>query len=126
MRIVGRIESLWRYPVKSMKGVETQEAFIGYAGVYGDRLYAVHDSAAQVDFPYLTAREQERVLLYRPRFRHPEKSICPPNWPEAERAGPGLTPVYGDKDDLMVDVETPADRTLAIDDPALITELSEG
>ena len=32
---VGTVESLWRYPVKSMRGEELQEAFIGFAGVYG-------------------------------------------------------------------------------------------
>ena len=40
MSIVGRIESLWRYPVKSMRGEELDEAFVGFSGVYGDRLFA--------------------------------------------------------------------------------------
>ncbi len=38
MKVVGKVESLWRYPVKSMRGEELQEAFVGFAGVYGDRL----------------------------------------------------------------------------------------
>ena len=28
MREVGRVESLWRYPVKSMRGEELPEAFV--------------------------------------------------------------------------------------------------
>ena len=41
MGVVGKVESLWRYPVKSMRGEELEEAiFVGFAGVYGDRLYA--------------------------------------------------------------------------------------
>ena len=40
MNIVGTVESLWRYPVKSMRGEELIEIFAGYAGVYGDRLFA--------------------------------------------------------------------------------------
>src|SRR5262249_25747245 len=40
MSIVGTVESLWRYPVKSMRGEELNELFAGYAGVYGDRLFA--------------------------------------------------------------------------------------
>ena len=38
MAIIGKVESLWRYPVKSMRGEELSEAFVGFAGIYGDRL----------------------------------------------------------------------------------------
>ncbi|HAF03799.1 MAG TPA: MOSC domain-containing protein, partial [Spartobacteria bacterium] len=31
MSIVGKVESLWRYPVKSMRGEEMDELFAGYA-----------------------------------------------------------------------------------------------
>ena len=55
---VGKIESLWRYPVKSMRGEQLQEAFLGFAGVYGDRLYAFRDAAAPKGFPYLTGRNR--------------------------------------------------------------------
>ena len=30
MSIVGKVESLWRYPVKSMRGEELEETFAGY------------------------------------------------------------------------------------------------
>ncbi|TFH58173.1 MAG: hypothetical protein E4G91_09650 [Candidatus Zixiibacteriota bacterium] len=40
MSIVGTVESLWRYPVKSMRGEERDELFVGFGGVYGDRLFA--------------------------------------------------------------------------------------
>ena len=30
MSIVGQVESLWRYPVKSMRGEELEEAFVGF------------------------------------------------------------------------------------------------
>ena len=36
MRIIGEVDSLWRYPVKSMRGEELDEVFVGYSGVYGD------------------------------------------------------------------------------------------
>jgi uncharacterized protein YcbX len=38
--MIGRIESLWRYPVKSMRGEVLKRVFLGFSGVYGDRLYA--------------------------------------------------------------------------------------
>ena len=42
MKVVGRLESVWRYPVKSMSGETLPEAYVSFAGVLGDRLYAVH------------------------------------------------------------------------------------
>ncbi len=39
---------------------------------------------------------------------------------------PGLTPKYGSVGDMMVEVETPSSRVFTIDDPELLTELSEG
>ena len=117
MSIVGKIDSLWRYPVKSMRGEELDEAFASFSGVYGDRLFAFESSASPKGFPYLTAREQQRLLQYRPHFRHPDKAARPVNLTEAESMG--ANPVWADPAELMVDVETPDERTLAIDDPAL-------
>jgi uncharacterized protein len=126
MTVVGKVESLWRYPVKSMRGEEIRQSYLGFSGVYGDRLYAFHDKSAPEGFPFLTGREQEQMLLYQPRFRHPDHAASPPNLAEAEANEPGLTPVYADTADLAVDIETPSGEVLAIDDPALITRLSEG
>ncbi len=120
MGIVGTVESLWRYPVKSMRGEELQEAFAGFSGVYGDRLYAFRSSASPKGFPWLTGREQEEMLLYRPAYRHPERMARPTNLDEAEALGSGLTPVYADSADLAVDVQTPGGEMLGIDDPRLI------
>jgi len=123
MKVVGKIESLWRYPVKSMRGEELQEAFVGFPGVYGDRVYAFRSSASPQGFPWLTAREQEAMLLYRPRYRYPERTTKPGNLGAAEAIGSGLTPVYGELSDLMVDVETPGGEWVAIDDPRLMSML---
>ena len=125
MSVVGHVESVWRYPVKSMRGERVESAFVGFAGVYGDRLYAFQSSAAEVGFPFLTAREQAQLLLHQPRFRHPEKATRPPNLAQAERVAPGVTPVYPAIDDLVVDVETPDGALFAIDDPALRENLGK-
>src|SRR5438128_1338130 len=74
MSIIGKVDSLWRYPVKSMRGQELDEAFAGFSGVYGDRFFAFKSSESPKGFPYLTAREQRRLLQYRPHFRNPDKS----------------------------------------------------
>jgi len=126
MKIIGKVESLWRYPVKSMRGEELAEAFAGFAGVYGDRLFAFRSSASPKGFPYLTAREQHELLRYRPRFRHADKAARPINLAEAESLAPGLNPVSADPADLIVDVETPTGERLAIDDPALTRMIGKG
>ena len=66
------------------------------------------------------------MLLYRPKYRHPERTVKPANLAEAEALGSGLNPLYADFSDLIVDVETPAGERLAIDDPRLLSMLSGG
>jgi uncharacterized protein YcbX len=126
MAVIGKVESLWRYPVKSMRGEELNEAFVSFAGLYGDRLFAFRGAARPKGFPYLTGREQTKMLLYRPRFRYPDRAAKPPNWAEAEGIGPGLNPISADPADLAVDVETPSGEVLSVGDPALIRKLGEG
>src|SRR5438876_9339888 len=121
MSIIGKVDSIWRYPVKSMRGEELAEAFAGYSGIYGDRLFAFKSSASPIGFPYLTAREQRKLLQYRPRFRYPDKAARPINLTEAE--GMGANPLSADLSELVVDVETPDGKALAIDDPALMDML---
>jgi hypothetical protein len=118
MSVIGKVDSVWRYPVKSMRGEQLDEAFAGFSGVYGDRLFAFRSSASSKGFPYFTAREQRRLLQYRPHFRYPDKAARPINLTEAESMG--ANPISADPSELMVDVETPGGQTLAVDDPALI------
>jgi MOSC domain-containing protein len=121
MSIIGTVDSLWRYPVKSMRGEELDQAFAGYSGIYGDRVFAFRSSANHKGFPYFTARDQRRLLQYRPRFRYPDKAAGPINVIEAESRD--ANPLFADLDELVVDVETPDGKMLPIDDPALIETL---
>lgn len=122
--VIGSIDALWRYPVKSMRGQAIEQAFIGYAGVYGDRLYAFKTSAGPDFFPYLTGRETQDMLLYTPRFRQPDKAEQPVNWAEAEALSVGITPVFSSAHELAMDVEAPNGEVYAIDDPALAKQLA--
>lgn len=126
MSTIGKVDSLWRYPVKSMGGQELDEAFLGFAGVYGDRLFAFTSSAGLKGFPFFTAREQHQMLRFRPRFRCADKAARPINLAEAETLGPGVTPLYAPPAEMMVDVETPSGEVLAIDDLRLVGMLGEG
>jgi uncharacterized protein YcbX len=123
MTAVGNVESVWRYPVKSMAGEALHEAYVGYAGVYGDRAYAFLRAGAPPGFPYLTGRERRQMLLYRPRFRNAQIAAMPPNHAEALKLAE-LTPVYPGMADLAVEVATPSGQVLAVDDPALLAMLA--
>lgn len=126
MTTIGTVESLWRYPVKSMRGEAMTEMFMGFSGIYGDRCYAFKNSAARKGFPYLSATAQERMLRYRPQFRYAERAVKPPNLFEAMSIAPGVNPANAEPDDLSLDVVTPSGATLEIDDPALAAMLVEG
>ena len=124
MSVVGTLRAICRYPVKSMRGQALDSAFVGYSGMYGDRIYAFKTPEGPAFFPYFTGRNKRQMLLYTPRFRYPDQAHQPCGWPEAEAYSIGVTPVYGGENELAVDVETPTGQIFAIDDPALAAQLA--
>ena len=102
-----------------MPGESLREAYVGFGGVLGDRLYAVHHAGAPKAFPFLTARSRKEMLRFRPRFRRPELTLVPDNLTDAETRGPGLTPLFPSSDDLALEIEAPNGKTLSASDPAL-------
>ena len=124
MSVIGTIDSLWRYPVKSMKGEELDELFAGYAGVYGDRLFAFCSSGAPPGFPYFTGRDQRQMIRYRACFRAGAQAARPINLLEAEENG--AWPLPAAAAEMGLDVESPDGKVFAIDDPALIENLRAG
>jgi uncharacterized protein len=126
MTTIGTVESLWRYPVKSMRGTEMPEVFMGFSGIYGDRCFALKNSAARKGFPYLNANVQQTMLAYQPQFRHPERSSTPPNLTEAASIAPGVTPANADAEDMNLDIVTPSGKIVSVDDPELLKLLGEG
>jgi uncharacterized protein YcbX len=63
---LGRIHQLVRYPVKSMAGVATDSAFVGWYGLRGDRRFAFRRLTDKSDFPWLSASHLPELLLYHP------------------------------------------------------------
>ena len=63
---VGRIHQLVRYPVKSMAGVATNSAFLGWHGLQGDRRFAFRRVNDHSGFPWLSASRLPELLLYQP------------------------------------------------------------
>jgi len=62
MRIVGRIDALWRHPVKSLQGERVDSALVTATGIVGDRAWAVCDAASG---SVLSAKREPRLLLAR-------------------------------------------------------------
>lgn len=63
---VGYVHELVRYPVKSMAGVPTNSAFLGWHGLQGDRRFAFRRLNDNSGFPWLSASRLPELLLYKP------------------------------------------------------------
>lgn len=63
---IGRIEALFRYPVKSMAGERLDAAELGWHGVDGDRRLALRRIDDRGGFPWLTASKLAELLLFVP------------------------------------------------------------
>jgi len=63
---LGYVRELVRYPVKSMAGVATKSAFLGWHGLSGDRRFAFRRVDDHSGFPWLSASRLPELLLYQP------------------------------------------------------------
>jgi len=68
---VGTVEQLSRYPVKSMRAEALTEADVTFEGIAGDRRFAFIQGHKRGNFPWLTAREIPRMILYLARLVDP-------------------------------------------------------
>ena len=122
MEQLGTVETICRYPVKSMAGETVEAAFAGYGGLMGDRVYGFMRAGGTTGFPWLTAREAPDLVLYRPRFRAGEAAALPPDLAASLTLGPGVNPVFPPESAFEVDVETPEGKTLPLRSPELAPE----
>lgn len=63
---IGRIQAIYRYPVKSMAGESLEHTQLGWHGLEGDRRFAFRRVAEQGGFPWLTASRLPALILYQP------------------------------------------------------------
>jgi uncharacterized protein YcbX len=102
--IVGTVEELWRYPVKSMAGERLQEAEVSWHGLAGDRRWAfVQEGLERSHFPWLTIRERPEMARFVPALTDPSRP-----------------------DDCSALVRTPEGEELDVADPALLERLGGG
>jgi uncharacterized protein YcbX len=125
MERIGALETVCRYPVKSMAGEELEAAFVGFAGLMGDRAYAFVRAPGPKGFPWHTGREQEDLVLYRPRYRDGAAATLPAEVEKSFAMAPGVSPVFPETAAFAVEVATPGGRTLPVGSPELKAELEE-
>lgn len=63
---IGRVEAIFRYPIKSMAGERLETARLGWHGIEGDRRLAVRRKQERSGFPWLTASRLRDLLLFTP------------------------------------------------------------
>ncbi|HXI26405.1 MAG TPA: MOSC domain-containing protein [Pyrinomonadaceae bacterium] len=63
---IGHVREIVRYPVKSMAGVPTESAMLGWHGLDGDRRFAFRRIGDDSAFPWLTASRLPELVLYQP------------------------------------------------------------
>lgn len=63
---IGRVEAIFRYPVKSMAGEKVDVAQLGWHGIEGDRRIAVRRTQNRSGFPWLSASKLPDLLLFTP------------------------------------------------------------
>ena len=118
MILVGEVESLWRYPVKSMGGESVRTLRVGPQGVEGDRLLAFASSGAPAGKPLLRGSERHAMLRYRARFRAQLRARFPAQL--QARFGPEEA---RPAEPSSVEITTPGGRRFLPDDPALLALL---
>jgi uncharacterized protein len=63
---IGRIEAIFRYPVKSMRGESLDAAALGWHGIEGDRRFAFRRLDVSGGFPWLTAGRLPDLINFTP------------------------------------------------------------
>lgn len=103
--MLATIKQIYLYPVKSMRGVEVNEAHLSLNGFVGDRRYAFvqQDLAGTDGFPWMTGRERPKMILYEPRL---VRAPTPEDW------------------DVPIVVRTPEGREFELGDPRLRDEIA--
>lgn len=87
---IGRVCDVVRYPVKSMAGIPTESAVLGWHGLEGDRRFAFRRIGDESAFPFLTAGRFPRLIRYRPRGFDESSPVLTPEGSELGLRSPEL------------------------------------
>jgi uncharacterized protein YcbX len=93
--VIGNVESIFRYPVKSMAGERLEAAELGWHGIEGDRRMAFRRIDDRSGFPWLTATKLPDMLLFAP---HRCEDGAQGNIPTYVRTPDGTAlPIFGEE-----------------------------
>ena len=98
---IGHVETIFRYPVKSMRGEQLEAADLGWHGLEGDRRLAFRRIGDHSGFPWLTASKLPELILFTPQRREGSaKDVLPTHvrTPEGQEM-----PIFGD--DLATELD---------------------
>ena len=122
---LGTIESIWRYPVKGMRGQEIPHVYAGFAGLMGDRIYGIIAADGDPAFPWHTGRDQEEFVLYEAQYKSGEDLLLPKDLDAFEGLAPGINPIYPNAEDFKVEVKTPEGDSYDIESPEFLANLEK-
>jgi uncharacterized protein YcbX len=92
---IGKVEAIFRYPVKSMAGERLEAADVGWHGIEGDRRLALRRVDDPSGFPFLTAGKLPSLILFAPERR---EDSAQPGLPTHVRTPAGeAMPVFGEE-----------------------------
>ena len=74
---IGLVDSIFRYPVKSMAGEKLDVANLGWHGIEGDRRLAFRRIQERSGMPWLTASKLPDLLLFAPHRQDGEQGDLP-------------------------------------------------
>jgi uncharacterized protein YcbX len=121
VKTIGRVDSLWRYPIKSMGGERVPDTYAGPFGLHGDRLLAFESAGAALGKPMVTGAERTAMLRCQARFLPSAQSRTDADDDEAIAAFDSGADSHSD-----VEVETWSGARYVAGDPALIAALQAG
>jgi uncharacterized protein YcbX len=99
--LVGTVQALWRYPVKSMLGDSPGQLDVDPRGIRGDRAYALWDHASGRVASAKNPRLWRGLLAYRARFREEPAPGAPlPPVLIGPREGDGSAGICSGEDDV--------------------------
>jgi uncharacterized protein len=91
--VIGQVEAIFRYPVKSMAGERLEAAQLGWHGLEGDRRLAFRKLDDRTGFPWLSASKLPELLLFTPLVREVDGDIATHvRMPDGE-----VVPVFGEE-----------------------------
>ncbi len=122
---LGTIESIWRYPVKGMRGHEIPHVYTAFSGLMGDRIYGVIAADGDPAFPWHTGRDQEEFVLYEASFKSGDDLLLPKDLDAFEGLAPGIHPIYPDAEAFKVKVKTPEGETYDIESAEFLKALEK-